>query len=84
MDEMTFVEAAAGAGFPMTFPVVFREIVWRTFAQLPSVQREQESRRQRDVRLQPERAYQQHLEGRTVRSVAEAATIFLVREATSL
>lgn len=58
MDELTFVEAAVGADFLMTFSVVFRDIVWAPFAHLPSVKRERESRKQRDHRQQQEHAYQ--------------------------
>jgi hypothetical protein len=69
------VELTPGFSFPMGFPLIFREITWLPFDQLPVVP---EGRR----RENQERAYQDYLQGKPVRVLAPSITRFLADAAT--
>ncbi len=78
MDEFVVIRPSDGWRFPLTFPLAFRDTVWRPFGELPVIPTEKGTSRLPDE----ETAYRQHLAGQGVRLVADGVTGFLVHEAT--
>ena len=77
MDEFVVLQPEAGSRFPLGFPLVFRDIAWRPFDQLPLIPRGKGTKRL----LAEEQAYRNHLAGQGVRLIGQSVTSFLVREA---
>jgi hypothetical protein len=70
------VDVSEGAGFPMQFPLVWIELVWKPFRQLPLLDADKRSSHQ-------EARYQSRLEGKPVRLTLVGAIDFARLEATT-